>query len=91
MKLLPEQRICMYCKIVKGIYVTENEFHFVFICPLYDDIRTKYINNSLTVNPTNEKLIRILSSQNMQEIYLLAVYLSKAFKRREENVPDLKI
>ena len=89
LKLPLRQRICIYCKNVRNIEVVENEFHFVLICPLYEDIREEYIPTFFRTYPSNDKLLTMLSSRNMNTIYQLSKYLCKAFKRREEIVPDL--
>jgi len=46
----------------------ENEFHFVFICPLYYDLRPKFIlKNYYTRNPSILKLIQLFNLEHIRE------------------------
>ena len=65
MGLIPEQRTCPYCETC-----AEDEYHFMLECPLYTNIRQKYlpnVNNNLPLNvfyilmaSDNVNIIRIL-------------------------------
>ena len=61
----------------------ECEIHFLCTCPVYEDLRLKYLSNdvrSLLLSNFED----VLSSQDRSEIRSLAVYLYYAFKRRRE-------
>ena len=77
------QRICMYCKKERNVELVENEFHFLFICPYYEDIRTTYILISFRIYSNENKLIRFLLTKEEYVILQLSLYLINAFKRRE--------
>ena len=47
-KVCVEDRICMWCKNVRGENIVENEYHFISICPLYENVRKKMMNESVT-------------------------------------------
>ena len=85
-----QQRICVYCKNFRNVVTVENEFHFIFICPLYDDIRNTYLPISWRTNVHRNKLVELLASQNQNTISQLSLYLLHAFKRRED-LPVLRI
>ena len=45
------ERKCIYC----NMNVIESEYHFLLICPLYNDIRTKYLPRYYFTWPTVNK------------------------------------
>ena len=61
----------------------EYENHFLTECPVYEDLRKKYIRNLPNVAVNIEFL---LSEQDPMVIRAVARYLYYAFKRREEAV-----
>eukprot|EP00745_Piridium_sociabile_P016921 TRINITY_DN25249_c0_g1_i2.p1 TRINITY_DN25249_c0_g1~~TRINITY_DN25249_c0_g1_i2.p1 ORF type:complete len:276 (+),score=3.13 TRINITY_DN25249_c0_g1_i2:81-830(+) len=69
--------LCPLCSTAK-----EDEVHFVFCCPVFDDLRHKYIPLKYYRNPVLFRLALLLSSKNETIIYNLATYLYKSFKRR---------
>ena len=71
------ERICRMC----NDNFIENEYHFLLTCPKYKDLRNKYFRN--TSWPTIDKFSRILSSENKNLQIKTAIYLQKAFERRE--------
>ena len=71
--------LCPYCEI----YI-ENEFHFIFICPLYNCIREKYLQQTMYTNPCIEKLYSMFCSKSTTVIRNLACYLHQAFKIRKD-------
>jgi len=38
----------------------EDEYHFVIKCPLYDDIRSQFLNRNIYIRPSMEKFISLL-------------------------------
>ena len=69
-------RICSVCQVL------EDEFHFIFECKLYSDIRIKYIPSFYRRNPSMSKLIELLNNENKTVIFKLSVYIKKAFEIR---------
>ena len=61
----------------------ECEIHFLCTCPVYEDLRLKYLSNNVR-SLLLSNLEDVLSSQDRSEIRSLAVYLYYAFKRRRE-------
>ena len=68
---------CPFCK-----NNLENEYHFLFNCPLYSDIRLKYIP-TLTGGFSLKSVLTDHNSDNMRNI---AMFIFYALKRREEVI-----
>ena len=64
------ERTCVHCS--KCI---EDEFHILFICPLYNNIRKRYIPGYYTTHPSYAKMILLLNSQNEGIINSLATFI----------------
>ena len=73
-----EDLLCSLCK--SGI---EDEIHFLFCCPWYDNIRTKFIAPKFYNNPCLFRLQVLMSSCNQTTIKNLCIFVYKAFKIRE--------
>ena len=69
--------ICPLCKCT-----TENETHFVFTCPLFDDMRSQLIPRKFYRQPSLFRLIMLMTSTNEQIVKRFAIFLYKAFKIR---------
>ena len=65
------ERLCMICSVL------EDEFHFTLECPLYKDIRKKYIKRYYW-------LIELFLSENCQIIKNLSMFINKAFEMRKD-------
>ncbi len=61
----------------------EDEFHFILICPRYNDLRKTHIARYYYRYPSVAKLIELLNTTNLKTLNKLAVYAIKALKRRE--------
>ena len=64
----------------------EDEFHFVLICPLYNDLRYVYIHKYYHVRPSVQKLISLLNNENQKVLLKLALYCKNAFARRLDPI-----
>ena len=74
-------RLCVFCR-QNDIEVIETEFHFLFECTLYDELRCSH-NNCINFKlKTVDNFNRILSSSDAQVIRNLAFFLYKAFEMR---------
>jgi len=69
--------LCPNCEI----YI-EHDFNFIFICPLYNCIREKYLQQAMYTNPCIEKLYLLFCSKSTTVIKNLACVLYHAFKIR---------
>ena len=72
------ERLCMICSVL------EDEFHFTLECPLYKDIRKKYIKRYYWQRPNMVKFIELFLSENCQIIKNLSMFINKAFKMRKD-------
>ena len=73
-----DDRICLICGVL------EDEFHFIIECPLYNDLRNIYIKRYYWQRANMPKFIQLLSSENIRVIKNLAIFIEKAFKKREQ-------
>lgn len=69
------ERLCKFC-----INKVEDEYHFLFICPQYNQLRTKYkIPNSIT----EESLQELLDPQSFKKLRTLCLFIKEAFEYRD--------
>ena len=78
-------RICKLC----NSNAIETEFHFVMVCPLYKDLRRKYIPFSSW--PTVNRFIRYMALSNKVMLLKIAHFLENAFKIRSEKIANMNI
>jgi hypothetical protein len=71
--------MCTHCKTD-----IEDEYHFVLACPLYSDLRSKYIKPYYYKKPSVFKLIQLFNAENLKTMYNLGKYLSLATKLRND-------
>ena len=71
------ERICQLCNSD-----IEDEFHFVLKCPVYCDLRKKYIKHYYWRRPSVFKLVQLLSVNNVKELCSLGKFIRDAFKLR---------
>jgi len=67
------ERSCQVC----GSGDVEDEFHFVFKCEAYVDIRHVYINSDYYRRPSVMKLISLSISSNTSVLNKLAIFIKK--------------
>ncbi|MCG8034648.1 MAG: endonuclease/exonuclease/phosphatase family protein, partial [Candidatus Thiodiazotropha taylori] len=68
-------RKCSNCSVL------EDEYHFVLECPLYTDLRKKYIARHYWVRPSMFKFLELLNS-SAESIRKLSIYIFYAFSQR---------
>ena len=71
------QRKCHICDIE-----IEDEFNFMFVCPLYNANRTKLLPRYCRVNPSMQKFIDLINETNPRLISRTAKFIYKSFKSR---------
>ena len=64
----------------------EDEYHFVLICPLYDNIRNTCIPVFYKRRPSMFKFVQLLNETRKSVLIRLANFCIKAFKLRAENL-----
>jgi hypothetical protein len=80
-----EDRLCKYCGLNNNAIVIEDEYHVLFHCAAYNDVRDMYINRELTSLPNSHSFVSIMKSTNTQEIINLAHFVCSMFKIRKKN------
>ena len=78
-KILHDNRKCRVCDVL------EDDFHFVIICSLYKDLRTKYIKRYYWQRPNMLKFLELLATKNITIIKNLSIFIEKAFKLRDQS------
>ena len=74
------QRKCQLCNIL------EDEYHFIFECPAYNEIRNQYISRYYRIRPNMHKCTELLMTKSKSKIRNLACYIYKAFEIRNSIV-----
>ena len=64
--------------------VLEDEFHSLFECLLYTDLRKHYISEYFWKRPNVPKLVELLTSPNENILILFGIYVFKAFQLRNQ-------
>ena len=77
-----EERICTLCELND----IEDEFHFILKCPLYHELRNKYIKPYYQKKPSSMKLVQLLSTENTKDLANLGKFVSLAQKKRRETL-----
>ena len=62
----------------------ENEFHFLFECPLYGELRIQYIDCYFYEDPNNIKLRQLFNSTREKQ----ATDLSKIVSEYDQEIPQ---
>ena len=70
-----ENRKCKRCDVV------ENEFHFLFECPLYSELQIQYLE-CFYEHPNNFKLRQLFNSTREKQVTDLSIFIYKAFTSR---------
>ena len=62
--------------------VVENEFHFLFECCLYNDLRIQYMDSHFYTNPNQLKLKQLIHSAHEKQVTDLTMFIQKTFTLR---------
>ena len=71
-----DERKCVNCSVL------EDEYHFILECPLYSDLRKKYISKYYWLRPNMFKFLELLKSTSTGRIRNLSCYVYHAFNQR---------
>ena len=75
-----DNRKCSICNIL------EDEFHFLFECRIYTDLRKQYLPKSLWKRCNIPNLINLMTNESAKVNIRLSQYIYKAFKLRSEYI-----
>ena len=78
-------RICKFCN---GSLI-ENEYHFLLVCPLYRELRQRYMKPYFCHWPTLNKFDELMSKRNINTISNLSKFIYYAFKSRQLSLQDV--
>ena len=78
-------RICKFCN---GSLI-ENEYHFLLVCPLYRELRQRYMKPYFCHWPTLNKFDELMSKRNINTISNLSKFIYYAFKSRQLSLHDV--
>ena len=67
----------------------EDEYHFVFICSIYKELRAKYFSAYYRRNPSVAKFIELMNSDNSKTIQGLSCYVYHAFELRKTRLQNM--
>ena len=78
-------RALRLCTLCNGSHI-EDEYHFVAICPAYNQLREKYIRPYYYKRPSVYKFTLLMRSTNTTIVKNLAKFVSEAFSFRNTLV-----
>ena len=78
-----EDRLCKFCGIYNNAIVIEDEYHVLFHCSAYTDIRNMYIAREVTSVPNVHNFVAIMNNNNTQDVINLAHFIHSLFKTRK--------
>ena len=81
--ILFEDRLCQLCGR-SNIFVVEDEFHVVFDCEAYNDIRCVYINKEVLIRANEYSFISLMKTDNADDIVNFANFILCLFKVRKQ-------
>ena len=76
-KIERSNRICQLCK-----NDVEDEYHFMLICPVFQDLRTKFIKLYYRQNPSFFKYIQLMCTHNSKDLINIGKYIYLAYRLR---------
>ena len=71
-------RICKHC----NLNMIENEYHFLLVCPIYRDLRKKYLKNYYCHWPTLNKFDDLMTSKSKNVVLNLSKFVYFSMKLR---------
>ena len=78
LNILRNERVCHICDLQD----IEDEYHFILVCPVYHDLRVKYIKPYYFRRPSMYKLIGLFDCKSVKVLNNLCKYLNSAQTRR---------
>ena len=75
-----EQRFCKVCNMQQ----TESEYHFLLVCPAYNNLRVKFLTRYCMSWPTLHKFDNLMKQNGNKVLSNVAKFISAATKLRSE-------
>ena len=73
-------RKCQFCDTL------EDEFHFLFECTMFTELRKQYIKPYFWKRPNIIKFTKLLCSENKTTVINMSMYICKSFELRDINM-----
>ena len=67
--IVRSQRICDSCNVLG------DEYHFLFICPIFNNVRSLYIPKYYYLKPSTLKYKQLFFSRNKSRVIKLAIFI----------------
>ena len=84
-----EFRFCPIC-LKHNIYTIEDEFHFLLLCPLYDNLRADYLNDLCANNiMCLQFFYKLMSEYKNNSCFAISKCIVNAFIKRKEYLDNL--
>ena len=80
-----DQRLCKLCQ--NGV---EDEYHFLLKCPLFDELRDKYIPAKYCIHPNLHKFVLLMTCSKETIILSTATYIYVAYLKRKTLLHNLQ-
>ena len=77
-----QKRLCKLC----NMNMVENEYHFVLVCPAYNDLRRQYLPPHYCRWPSNNKFINLLKDCQTSIIKRISKFVYFAMEKRKTYV-----
>ena len=76
-----------HCVICPG--KIEDEFHFLFECTLYNELRQQYIPRYYACRPSMHKLVNLFDTCSKKTMRSVAKYVYLAFQSRSRHIAEI--
>lgn len=73
------ERLCLFCETRQ----IDFEYHFICECPIFRDIRIKFIKAFYIIRPSVYKLCELLNTKSKKDLVNLGKYIKEAFEIRK--------
>jgi len=74
-----DERYCVFC-CKRDV---EDEYHFVLVCCLYEELRKKYLKRYFYQKPSVYKYVELMKSKNSKQLLNLSKYVNETFNMRK--------
>ena len=80
-----EARARLICNLCEK-HDIEDEYHFIIVCPINNNIRVKFIKKYFFQRPSMYKFLQLMQSDNVNVLRKLAKYAIQAFEMRNSSI-----
>ena len=79
------ERLCQFCNEPE----IEDEFHFILVCKVFQDLRVKFIKTFYRTRPSMLKFVNLLNTRNKSVLINLGKFIFHATKQRNNFLSSL--